>query len=482
MEHALELALHPGDLATLTRGLTRTARAVPAAVVWHDTPGHALAGRALALSEERGRWRLMALGPPPGQSWPPGQPAPVLAEADTPDAMPHAIPDGLVPVAVLRGWRRGYTAPHGDAPGVVPGVAVTILDGHVRGVASDHPIVRVTLHGPHPALADVAVALAGSVRLAVPAAGLAATVLAMAQGTAPTHRLPSDAAIQPGQTVSDGMAAVIGRLLDMVLHWSREAAIGATPVGVHQMRVATRRLRSAMTIFRPAACPALDALGPAVRDMAARLGAARDWDVFLDGAGAQVVAAFPDDRRVRILMGAALRRRAAAYADLRQHLASPAYRQMAVALACAAVLRPWDGPGAPPVLTHDIRTFAAAALDRQAKRARHGGRGLTDLPIEALHDLRKCCKRLRYAAEFFLPLYPDRAARRFLKHLASLQEELGALNDSTAAAGLMAQLGRTERGWAAGLVVGYMAAAAAPSRTRIGGAWRRFRKTPVFWA
>jgi CHAD domain-containing protein len=249
------------------------------------------------------------------------------------------------------------------------------------------------------------------------------------------------------------------------------------------MRVATRRLRSALTVLkRVAAFPELAPLSAALRDTAARLGAARDWDVFLGGTAERIAAAFPDDPRVRALLAAARRRRHAAYAELRAYLASAAFRELEVGLACASVLRPWERQDTPdPRLQQDTAMFAGMALDHQMKRVRRAGRGLSTLPVEALHELRKDCKRLRYTAEFFLPLFPDKPARRFIKQLAALQEELGALNDGAVAAGLMAHLGRSERGYAAGLVGGFVAAGAMASRAHIGEAWKHFRKTPVFW-
>ena len=115
------------------------------------------------------------------------------------------------------------------------------------------------------------------------------------------------------------------------------------------------------------------------------------------------------------------------------------------------------------------------------KRVRKGGRGVAELPIPALHELRKDCKRLRYAAEFFAPSFPKGAVKSFTKQLAALQEELGALNDAAVASALMAQLGRAGRGYAGGIVEGWAGAAAGPARQRIRRAWKRFRAEPAFW-
>ncbi len=494
---ALEFALSPDDLAKLikTPSMTRIGRTIAVTTLWHDTPDGALAARALSLSEQRGRWRLEALHPSHRRPWPPGSPAPLLAEGDSPAGLHHALPEGLAPVAALRGRRRefamqpqgwprnsGGVAGETDAP--AGPVRLTVLNGHLRGVAAEQPTCRLTLHGDAALLKPLAVELAGTIRLSVPRSGLAAAATAVARGNEPAPRHEGPPATTPGLPLSDNVAVLIGQLLDTMLHWSAGAGAGVTPVPVHQMRVATRRLRSALNVLKHvAAFPDLVPLSAALRDTAARLGAARDWDVFLDGTAKRIAAAFPDEPRVRALLSAARRRRHAAYTELRAHLASPAFRELEVGLACASVLRPWDSEATPdPRLQQDTAVFAGMALEHQIKRVRRAGRGLSDLPIAAMHELRKDCKRLRYTAEFFLPLYPAKPARRFIKQLAALQEELGTLNDGAVAGGLMAHLGRAERSYAAGLVEGFVAAGALASRAQIAQAWKRFRKTPTFWA
>ncbi len=495
---ALEFTLTPDDLAKLIKIplVTRSGRATAFTTLWHDTPDGALAARALTLSEQRGHWRLDALRPTSHRPWPPGSPAPLVAEGDSLASLHHSLPEDLLPVAALRGrrmeflmqpqgWPRNSTDPVAEmgTEAVAEPVRLTVLNGQLRGVAAEQPTCRLLLHGDAALLKPLAVQLAGAVRLSVPRAGLAAAAVAVAQGNEPAPRHEGPPATTPGLHLTDNVAVLIGQLLDTMLRWSAGAGAGATPVPVHQMRVATRRLRSALTVLkRVAAFPDLVPLSASLRDTAARLGAARDWDVFLGGTAERIEAAFPGDPRVRALLSAARRRRHAAYADLRAYLASPTFRELEVGLACAAVLRPWERESAPdPRLQQDTALFAGAALDHQLKRVRRAGRGLLDLPVEALHELRKDCKRLRYTAEFFLPLFPAKPARRFIKQLAALQEELGMLNDGAVASGLMAHLGRAERSYAAGLVEGFVAAGAVASRAQIGNAWKRFRTTPAFW-
>ncbi len=474
----LEFDVAPADAALLLSTLTRVGRASAVEMLWHDTPAGLLADDTRTLCQAQGVWRIEALGPVAG-SWPPASPTPILAEAASPRLL-DLDPGAVVPIAAFTGHRRRFTGP---AP-----VSIAVLSGALRGVAAEQAVCRVTLDGPAEMLPAVAAGMAGRARLSVPRAGLGASAIAVARGQVPVPRHLGAPAVRPGQVLSDSIALIIGQLLDVMLHWSEPAAAGATPTGVHQMRVATRRLRSALSICKGVA-PCDAAIGPALRELATVLGAARDWDVFLGGTGAEIRDAFPDDRRVRTMLAAAARQRAAAYDRLRAYLASPAFRMLEIALGCTASLRPWDtldaalpeGQNEPGPLQQDTALFASAVLNRRHRQVRRAGRGIRTLPIEALHALRKDCKRLRYAAEFFQALYSDKPGRRYVRALAALQEELGMLNDGAVAAGLMAHLGRTERGYAAGLVGGFVAGHAGQLRTGIGAAWDRFRRVPEFW-
>ncbi len=481
----LEFSLPPEDLARLVRlpGLQRSGRAARMALAWHDTADGALAAGNQALCDPGAAepWRIEALYPSPALFWPPAAPPPLLAEAAEAILAP-SLPGHVLPVAAFRGRRHSFT--NLDADQQAGPVEVVVQEGHLRGAAAIRPVCRVRLAGPAAAVAEQVAALGAAVRLGVPRAGLPAEAVALAHGAVPQPGHLGLPPVAPGQSLSTVMAVVMGSLLGVLLHWSASAGEGTGPVPVHQMRVATRRLRSALSIFKhPAACAQTAPLGAALRQTAAQLGAARDWDVFLTGLGAQVAEAFPDDARVAALLAAGQRRRAKAYAALREHLGSAAFRGVSLSLACAANLRPWDGldPARDQVLQADAAAFASEVLARRLRGVRHAGRGLRHLPVPALHELRKDCKRLRYAAEFFAPLFPAKPGRRFLRHLGALQEVLGLLNDGAAAVGLLAQLGRAGEGYAAGLVNGFVAGGSGATRTAVRQAWHGFRHADPFW-
>jgi CHAD domain-containing protein len=256
---------------------------------------------------------------------------------------------------------------------------------------------------------------------------------------------------------------------------------------VHQARVAIRRLRSALTLFRPAiGCAAVAGLKDRLGTLARALGPARDWDVFIAGALGEIIAAFPAEAAIARLAGAAEATRAAAYAEVRAALAAPAFRLLALDLAAAVAAPPWraaDDPEAAGLREAPLAAFARAALARRHKRLMRAGEGFAQLDIAALHALRIQAKRMRYAGELFGALYGTKKRRRFQRAVGAVQDALGHLNDTAVAAQLMRALAKREpgRAWAAGVVQGWVAAKAAHAYEDAAEAWAALAGRAPFW-
>lgn len=493
---ALELALDPTDAARLQRvpelAKLRGGRARRTAVelTWYDTPEGVLAAGGLSLCERRigreTRWRLERLRGGPGHPWPAGAPPPVVAEAPQPSDLPD-LPAPLLPVAAFSGALQGFPLASGATA-----LQVSLLQGALRAVPGERPACRLLLDGPPEQLEPLARALAAAVGLQVPAEALAAQGQALAgrQLPAPAHGAPQ---LPAGIPVADAFALVAGHLAIVLLHVGPLALVGETPEPVHQMRVALRRLRSAISLFRRAVGgPDLAAADAELRALAQVLGPARDWDVFTAGTGRAVGECFTDERAVRRLLAAAERQRRAAYTALAAFLQSPAFRLLGLRLACLIALRPWEQAGPPDddakakqaaMRDLPLAEFAARMLDHRLKRLLESGHDLADLPPAELHKVRIQAKRLRYAAEFFTPLFPRKETRQFIRRVERLQEQLGLVNDSRVADALMAQFGSSgsERTLAIGMVRGFVAAGAARARTKSERSWRRLRRLEPFW-
>jgi CHAD domain-containing protein len=489
----LELALPPGQadrLPLVVRGQEER-RAAPLRLTWYDTPDFGLAAEGLCLVQSLHAretvWRLERLVPEPGAVGSPGMLSTVLAEAAEPLALAAALPSPLAPVAGFEGHSRMLRTRDG--------VELTLICGTLGAAAPLHESAaqrccRVLLAGPQASVAALAAWLAGPLNLLLPEASLAAEAMALAGGTAPVRRhaaleLPAD------KPVGEAFAALVAQLAAVILREAPRAG-PAEPEPAHQMRVAVRRLRSAIGLFaRAVRCPELTACKTELRALARTLGPARDWDVFAGGIGRAVTASFADDRAVGLLMDAAERRRQESYAALRHYLDSAPFRRLLLALAVLAAARPWEDAGAEAepaapasrqaeLAGGPLAGFAARALERRLRPLRAPGDDIEKLPAEALHGVRLHGKRLRYACEFFAPLFPGRGARRFIRRLTVLQERLGQMNDGAVAASLMAEL-EPVPGYAGGVVRGFVAAQAARRRSRAGRSWRKFHRLDPFW-
>jgi CHAD domain-containing protein len=481
----LQLSLDPAEVRPLLRRFS-AARGRTLTLRWHDTEDAALDAQGLALTERRQAratlWRLEPLAPDRDIMWPCGTTPPAMQEAATRAALDGALP--AVPLHVIaefRGRVRELARPEPAKP------RISLLQGTLHADAAARPVCRLLLEGSPPGVAAVAADLAQDLRLAVAATTLSAEAAALA-GRKPRTAPLGTPELSPDLSVSDAFAFACAHLARVIVHYAPLAVARQGTEPVHQMRVALRRLRSALALFRRiVTCREFDAAKAGLRSLGHALGPARDWDVFATGTAEAVATAFPTDAAVTRLTAATTRRRDACYAALRHELEGPAFRRLGITLAVLAAARPWEavpaaavfGGNAPPDTLQD---FAAHALSRRLRHLAAFGDDIAALPDPTLHSIRLRTKRLRYGVEMLAPLYPRREARRYLRRLAVLQERLGHLNDGAVAASLMAELGRAGgRGYAAGVVAGFVAAQARNSRARIGRSWRKFRRLHPFW-
>jgi CHAD domain-containing protein len=455
-------------------------------IVWYDTADGDLAARGLSLSEQRGQWRLERLAPSDGADWLPATPAPLLASAPTRAALeqePHGemLPGALAAVAAFTGRQRDIPVAFGGAA-----ARISVLEGTLRGVLQDRPVCRLILSGEALAMAELAAELACHVQVRPPLASLAAQAFAVARAVAPAPRRLGAPSVPPQASVAQALTAITAHLADVILYWGSTIEAAETAEPVHQMRVAVRRLRSALSVFRralPEERRWLDELADELKALAGLLGVARDWDVFLAETGSDVRAAFAEDRRIGAMLDAAAKKRLAAYAALRSYLATDAgWRRLGLTLALLPSRRPWEGAGEAEWLERPAADYARGALGRRLKHVLEVGESLDGLPHEHLHEIRKRAKRLRYAIEFFAPLFADKAVRKYLSKLAALQEDFGALNDTAVAGALVSSLGGgAERAFAAGAVQGYGAARVTRGAKKLQRGWKKFYRETPFW-
>jgi CHAD domain-containing protein len=366
-----------------------------------------------------------------------------------------------------------------------PALMLTVTDGVLRDVSREWACCRVTIEGEDRAAARLAAALGETLALWPATRSIGEEAIAASKGGG--ESVASGLTVAADASVDEAIRSVVGQLATACLSWAPEAARGETPVAVHQMRVAIRRLRSAMLVFKQPLAGSLDGLRPELAALAATLGAARDWDVFLGGTGAELGRALGEDKRIASLMADALRSREAAYEALRRHLRSPATRRLMLRLALLPALAPWSeggaaGPEEEALLATPVGVFAPRILDRRYKRLVGEAEDLATLPAALLHETRKSGKKLRYALEFFAPVLPRRETRKLARRLSRAQDELGAINDTATGAALIAKLTKGgQHEFASGAVLGFLAARAEAARAPLAETWSALRRQERFW-
>ncbi len=211
------------------------------------------------------------------------------------------------------------------------------------------------------------------------------------------------------------------------------------PEGVHKMRVATRRLRSALATFRPFLDRTVtDPLRDELSWLADALGEARDAEVMrsrLDKAVDALVEERPEadwhpDEVRTALWPPLVERHDSALAALDEVLGSDRYARLLDVLRGVVADPPWSERA-----DKRIRGAYRRRVRHELRRLRRRMKSALDPALSpqertaALHEARKAAKRARYAVESLRPVYP-RSARTLAKRLQKLQSALGKLQDT----------------------------------------------------
>ncbi|NCA69478.1 MAG: CHAD domain-containing protein [Sphingobacteriia bacterium] len=238
--------------------------------------------------------------------------------------------------------------------------------------------------------------------------------------------------IHSRQSVNDAFVAILRHNFADVGTWQDVARTWDDIEGVHQVRVAFRRMRSALSVFREAIPRELTTeMADEMRWIAGELGPARDLDVFIaEGLGA-VASMLPLEGETT-LRGLAETRRAQVYAQqVRVMLDSERYQKFCGSFPRWLDERPWEqslmSKKRAKRLYSNIIPFARKQLDKQNGRVLAAGAHINREDVVAMHQLRIECKKLRYAAEFFRPLFEGMGD--FITHLKGIQDLLGTMND-----------------------------------------------------
>lgn len=294
--------------------------------------------------------------------------------------------------------------------------------------------------------------------------------------------------LRPDMNVEDSFRAIARACLEHLM--LNECALLATEAGeaIHQMRVAMRRLRSALKVFKEITDgPDLPRIKDDLRWLLNHLGPARDADVFLSEIIDPVLAAHPGNTGLTALRTHWRKDREAKLAAAITAVRSRRYAAMILELGRWVENGDWcarrpDGTQRRR-LGEPVGSFAARRVDKGVRGLlKEGGESLSRMSPEHRHAVRIRCKQVRYAGEFFSSLIPRKSTKVFVSELSELQDVLGKLND-IAVAGPKLSGRSTEAGSmrAAGLVAGWHQSRRSTLLAEADKAWKRWRALPVPW-
>jgi triphosphatase len=294
--------------------------------------------------------------------------------------------------------------------------------------------------------------------------------------------------LRPSATVEESLQKIGLGCLTLFLR-NEPAALADVPDGVHQMRVAVRRLRSVVaTMRRMLPSQQYEWASHELKWMADVLGPARNWDVFSSSLLAPVKSALLSEQDLSKLCriceherqsahqraSAAIgsRQYTAALLKLSRWFASCSWRNQRVSQQSALLMAP-------------IVTVAPSLIEHRYKKAKKAADGFDRLTLQQRHEFRISIKKLRYSIEFFRDLFDNDKVAEFVQRLKPLQDDVGYVNDVRVAHELLADLQISEDAVsvarAAGVVLGWHDRGLADLDRKLRKHVRRFREARPFW-
>ncbi|HZB07929.1 MAG TPA: CHAD domain-containing protein [Rubrobacter sp.] len=226
--------------------------------------------------------------------------------------------------------------------------------------------------------------------------------------------------------------AILRRHFAAMLAHEPGVRLGEDPEELHDMRVATRRLRAALKLYSDVLPKRSERYERDLRWVAGALGEVRDLDVHLQRLSEEASA---NGEVLEEIVALLRERRVEARRRMLEALDSNRYERLLASF--SGTLR----RGRSPTPTAPVLEAAPDLLRDRYKKVRKRANTLReDSPPEHFHELRKKGKRLRYALEPLQEIY-GKPAQKMVKLLKEIQDDLGDHQDLIVAAGLMEELG-----------------------------------------
>ena len=234
--------------------------------------------------------------------------------------------------------------------------------------------------------------------------------------------------INCNSVASIGIKLVLVTRFEELYGFQETALDWSDPEGVHSMRVASRRLRSALRDFTPYLRKrGVNSVQKRLKSLANALGEVRDCDVSLIALEALEKRA-PDDvsPTLKEFIDTRKQRREQAREALKSALDKTQLDQLQLDFA-AAVDVATSMKGSQPQITY-LQMSRAVIVDRLKELEKLSADLFKPFEVETLHEMRIAAKRLRYAIELFQRCW-GRSISSYAKRAARVQTALGDLHD-----------------------------------------------------
>lgn len=357
-------------------------------------------------------------------------------------------------------------------------------DGVIKTDNARLPIRELELElrkGDAAPLYRLALQLNAAIPLTVESESKAARGYRLKAGVDPEVHKADNVPLRKQTTAAEAFQQILRACLGHLLV-NQPAALAGDAEGVHQMRVAIRRLRATLTLFQPHLEPHTASLFQSeLRRVGRVFGEARDWDVFCleilpEALEAAHAAGWRD-----LVPQPATDARQAAHRHFVAEVSGSAFTALVLGLAAWTEDRGLLGD---PALARPIVKLSPDLLDRLARKVERRGRHIESSDAER-HAVRKSLKKLRYCIDFLRPVFPPKPVKSFLRGCKKLQQSLGDINDTVTATALADQLvdrSRPDLAPAAGALATELAQRRDEALRGLAKRWKEFRAEPHFWA
>jgi inorganic triphosphatase YgiF len=246
--------------------------------------------------------------------------------------------------------------------------------------------------------------------------------------------------LDPTMSGNEALRRIGLACLDQLLR-NEPAVMAGMAEGIHQMRVAVRRLRAILSAFsKLLPKEERSRASSELRWLADALGAVRNLDVFEAALLAPARPVVIETDGLAALTAMAANRRRASWVKATKAVRSPRYTAMLLRLLRWFESCGWRGDAASADLDQPIAGFATRLLDQRRKVAQGRSRGFAKQSPPQRHRLRIALKKLRYTTELLAGLYDPAKVNRFTRRLKRLQDDLGDANDLRVARDIVVQL------------------------------------------